>query len=48
VRRDEHRVASHMDIGPENKYFQVIRGAWGEALREAFSELPNPDWLGVR
>jgi putative proteasome-type protease len=48
VRRDEYRVASHVDIGPENKYFQVIRGAWGEALREAFSALPNPDWLGVR
>jgi putative proteasome-type protease len=48
VRRDEYRVASHVDIGPENKYFQMIRGAWGEALREAFSELPNPDWLGVR
>ena len=48
VRRDEYRVASHMDIGPDNRYFQVIRGAWGEALREAFSALPNPDWLGVR
>jgi len=48
VRRDEYRVASHMDIGPDNKYFQMIRGAWGEALREAFSELPNPEWLGVR
>jgi putative proteasome-type protease len=48
VRRDEHRVASHVDIGPDNRYFQMIRGAWGEALREAFSELPNPDWLGVR
>jgi len=48
VRRDEYRVASHTDIGPENRYFQMIRGAWGEALREAFSELPNPDWLGVR
>ena len=48
VRRDEYRVASHVDIGPENHYFQMIRGAWGEALREAFSELPNPDWLGVR
>jgi putative proteasome-type protease len=48
VRRDEYRVASHMDIGPDNKYFQVIRGAWGEALREAFSALPNPDWLGLR
>jgi putative proteasome-type protease len=48
VRRDEYRVASHVDIGPENRYFQMIRGAWGEALREAFSELPNPDWLGNR
>jgi putative proteasome-type protease len=48
VRRDEYRIASHVDIGPENRYFQMIRGAWGEALREAFSELPNPDWLGVR
>jgi len=48
VRRDEFRVASHTDIGPDNKYFHVIRGAWGEALREAFSALPNPDWLGVR
>jgi putative proteasome-type protease len=45
VRRDEYRVASHVDIGPDNQYFQMIRGAWGEALREAFSELPNPDWL---
>jgi putative proteasome-type protease len=48
VRRDECRVASHVDIGPDNRYFQMIRGAWGEALREAFSALPNPDWLGVR
>jgi putative proteasome-type protease len=48
VRRDEYRVASHVDIGPENRYFQMIRGAWGEALREAFSALPNPDWLGLR
>jgi putative proteasome-type protease len=48
VRRDEYRVASHVDIGPDNRYFQMIRGAWGEALREAFSALPNPDWVGVR
>jgi putative proteasome-type protease len=45
VRRDEHRVASHVDIDADNRYFQMIRNAWGEALREAFSELPNPDWL---
>jgi len=45
VRRDEYRVSSHVDIDAENRYFQMIRGAWGDALREAFSELPNPDWL---
>jgi putative proteasome-type protease len=48
MRRDEYRVASHVDIGTENKNLQMIRRAWGEALREAFSELPNPDGLGIR
>ncbi|HET7201928.1 MAG TPA: proteasome-type protease [Steroidobacteraceae bacterium] len=45
VRRDEHRVSSQVDIDATNEYFQRIRGRWGEALREIFSELPNPDWL---
>jgi putative proteasome-type protease len=45
VRRDEHRVSSHVDIDATNPYFQRIRERWGEALREIFSELPNPDWL---
>ena len=45
VRRDEYRVSSHVDIDADNRYFQMIRGAWGDALREAFSELPNPDSL---
>jgi putative proteasome-type protease len=48
VRRDEYCVASHVDIAAENRYFQMIRNGWGEALREAFSALPNPDWLGLR
>ena len=45
VRRDECRVSSHVDIDATNEYFQRIRERWGEALREIFSELPNPDWL---
>jgi putative proteasome-type protease len=45
VRRDEHRVSSQVDIDATNDYFQRIRARWGEALREIFSELPNPDWL---
>ena len=45
VRRDEYRISSHVDIDASNEYFQRIRERWGEALREIFSELPNPDWL---
>jgi putative proteasome-type protease len=45
VRRDECRVSSHVDIDASNEYFQRIRERWGEALREIFCELPNPDWL---
>ena len=45
VRRDEYQVCSHVDIDSDNRYFQMIRNGWGEALREAFSALPNPDWL---
>jgi putative proteasome-type protease len=37
-----------VDIDDDNRYFQMIRNGWGEALREAFSALPNPDWLGTR
>jgi putative proteasome-type protease len=48
VRRDEYRVSSHVDIDSDNRYFQMIRNGWGDALREAFSALPNPDWLGAR
>jgi putative proteasome-type protease len=48
VRRDEYRVASHVDIDADNRYFQMIRNGWGDALREAFSALPNPDWLALR
>ena len=45
VRRDEYRVSSHVDIDSTNEYFQRIRERWGEAMREVFSELPNPDWM---
>jgi len=45
IKRDEYKVSSHVDIDSNNVYFQAIRERWGEALREIFSELPNPDWL---
>jgi putative proteasome-type protease len=45
VRRDEHRISSHVDIDSTNEYFPSHRERWGEALREIFCDLPNPDWL---
>jgi putative proteasome-type protease len=45
VRRDRFNVARHISIDAENEYFRGIRGRWSEALREAFVQLPDPDWL---
>jgi putative proteasome-type protease len=45
VRRDHFSVARHVSIDDDNAYFRGIRNRWSEALREAFSELPDPDWL---
>jgi putative proteasome-type protease len=44
IRRDEFRLATHISIDLEHEYFKMIRTRWGLALREVFSELPNPDW----
>ncbi|HVN99458.1 MAG TPA: proteasome-type protease [Steroidobacteraceae bacterium] len=45
VRRDQLRVARHVTIGEDNAYFSGIRDTWSEALRHAFAQLPEPDWL---
>jgi putative proteasome-type protease len=45
VRRDQYQVARHVTIGDDHAYFSSIRRTWGEALRHAFAELPEPDWL---
>ncbi|MDP9082461.1 MAG: proteasome-type protease [Pseudomonadota bacterium] len=44
IRRDEFKLAAHMSIDMDNEYFTMIRTRWGFALREVFSELPNPNW----
>jgi len=44
IRRDEFRLATHISIDMENEYFRMIRTRWGFALKEVFSELPNPNW----
>ena len=44
IRRDEFRLHTHLSIESDNPYFEMIRTRWGSALREVFSELPDPKW----
>jgi putative proteasome-type protease len=45
LRTNDYRIASHTNIDENHSYFAIIRGRWGNALRHAFDELPNPDWI---
>lgn len=45
VRTGDLTVLSHKSIDGDDAYFRMIRSRWGESLREAFSALPDPDWL---
>src|SRR5215475_4119143 len=45
LKRDRYETARHMSIDSDNEYFKGIRNRWSEALREAFAQLPDPDWL---
>jgi putative proteasome-type protease len=45
IKRDRYEIARHISIDADNEYFRGIRNRWSEALREAFAELPDPDWL---
>jgi putative proteasome-type protease len=45
VKRDRFAVARHVSIDDDNAYFASIRKRWSEALREVFTQLPEPDWL---
>jgi putative proteasome-type protease len=44
IKRDEFKLSTHISIDMDNEYFKMIRERWGFALREVFSELPNPNW----
>jgi putative proteasome-type protease len=48
VRRDGLRVARHASIGVGDAYFRSISSGWSDALRHAFMNLPEHDWLGGR
>lgn len=45
IRRNELRVASHVNIDENHEYFRMIRTRWSESLRHAFHEMPDPEWM---
>ena len=42
--RDSLRVKRRVVIGADSAYYGAIRAQWGARLRDAFAELPDPDW----
>lgn len=45
LRTDDLAVHRHLSIDEDTAYFAMIRSHWGDSLRAAFDELPNPDSL---
>lgn len=45
IKRDAFRIDHHVNIDEEDAYFRMIRTRWSESLREAFHQLPDPDWM---
>jgi putative proteasome-type protease len=45
IKRDRYETARHLSIDGDNEYFRGVRARWSETLKEAFAELPDPDWL---
>jgi putative proteasome-type protease len=46
-RADELKVSRFVSITEKNPYFDLIHQAWGRLIREAFSDLPAPDWSAM-
>jgi putative proteasome-type protease len=36
-------IKSHLNIESDNPYYQQLRSRWGERLRQAFNEMPDPE-----
>jgi putative proteasome-type protease len=43
-RKDTFKQGLTLRIDEKDDYFQSVRGYWGDALRFAFQEMPDPDW----
>jgi putative proteasome-type protease len=45
IQRNALRVHTHVNITEDQEYFRMIRSRWSESLRDAFHELPDPEWV---
>lgn len=43
-RRDALTLGTRVNIDAENEYFRMVRTRWGDALRQAFTDMPDPEW----
>ena len=43
-RRDSLELGTRVSIDAENEYFRMVRSRWGDALRQAFTDMPDPEW----
>ncbi len=44
-KRDSLKTDITVRLQENDAYLQLIRDYWGDALREAFEAMPDPDWL---
>ena len=38
------KVKTHVSVGLDDPYYQQLRSKWGERLRQAFHEMPDPQY----
>lgn len=38
------KVKTHVSVGMDDPYYQQLRSRWGERLRQAFNEMPDPEY----
>jgi putative proteasome-type protease len=43
---DQYRTDRVICIDDQNPYFRMLRGAWGQKLREVFDSIEDPAWNG--
>jgi len=44
---DSLRVTRFVTVTPDNQYFQMVSRTWGQRLKQAFVELPDPTWAAA-